>query len=51
MYPAYMQESIRRVEATRERRLKETLPRLTEEEKSPLLQKHHPDFIKKSIIK
>ncbi|NQT47649.1 MAG: FAD-binding protein [Chloroflexi bacterium] len=45
MYPAYMQGSIRKVEATRERRLKETLPRLSEEEKSPLLQANHPDYI------
>jgi len=49
MYPAYMEESIRRVEATRERRLKETFPRFTDEEKTPLLQKYHPDFIKKSM--
>ncbi len=49
MYPAYMQESIRKVEATREGRLKETLPRLTEEEKTPLLQKYHPDFIEESM--
>ncbi|MCD6300151.1 MAG: FAD-binding protein [Dehalococcoidales bacterium] len=45
MYPAYMEESIRKVEATRERRLKESLPRFTEEEKTPLLHKYHPDFI------
>jgi len=51
MYPAYMQESIRKVEATREGRLKETLPRLTEEEKTPLLQKYHPDFIEASMRK
>jgi len=49
MYTAYMKESIRKVEATRERRLKETFPRITEEEKTSLLQKFHPDFIKESM--
>ena len=49
MYPAYMEESIRKVEATRERRLKETLPRLTEEQKTPLLQKFHPDYVAGSM--
>ena len=33
MYPAYMEESIRKLEATMERRLKETFPRIAEEEK------------------
>lgn len=49
MYPAYMEESIRKVEATRGRRLKETFPRLTDEEKTPLLQKFHPDFIEEGM--
>jgi len=49
MYPAYMEESIRKVEATRERRLKETLPRLTDEQKTPLLQKFHPDYVAGSM--
>ncbi|MFC1977962.1 FAD-binding protein [Chloroflexota bacterium] len=49
MYPAYMEESVRKAEATRERRLKETFPRLTDEEKTPLLEKYHPDFIKESM--
>ena len=49
MYTAYMKESIRKVEATRQRRLKETFPRLTEAEKTSLLQKFHPDFIKKGM--
>ncbi len=44
-----MEESIRKVEATREKRLKETLPRFTDEEKTPLLQKHHPDFIEEGM--
>jgi succinate dehydrogenase / fumarate reductase flavoprotein subunit len=40
-----MEESIRKVEATRERRLKEAFPRITLEERMPLLQKYHPDYI------
>ncbi len=49
MYPAYMEESIRKVEATRQKRLKETIPRLSDEEKAPLLQKYHPDYIEESM--
>jgi len=49
MYPAYMEESIRKVEATRQKRLKEIIPRLSDEEKTPLLQKYHPDFIEESM--
>ncbi len=45
MYPAHMEESIRKVEATRDRRLKEVVPRLSSEEKTPLLRQHHPDYI------
>ncbi len=45
MYPAYMEESIRKVEASRGKRLKETLPRLRDEEKKPLLEANHPDYI------
>ena len=49
MYPAYMEESIRKVKATRQKRLKEIIPRLSDEEKTPLLKKHHPDFIEESL--
>jgi succinate dehydrogenase / fumarate reductase flavoprotein subunit len=49
MYPVDMQESITKVEATRERRLKETFRRLNSEEKTALLHKYHPDFIKESM--
>ena len=49
MYPAYMEESIRKVEATRERRLKETFPRITDEEKTVLLQRYHPDFVEEGM--
>ncbi len=45
MYPAYMEGSIRKVEATRKARLEVTLPRLTEKEKVPLLEKSHPDYV------
>ena len=45
MYPAHMEESIRKVEATRERRLKESLLRLGDEQKTPLLQRYHPDYV------
>ena len=44
-----MEESIRKVEATRERRLKETFPRLSDDEKTPLLQKYHPDYVAGSM--
>jgi len=44
-----MEESIRRVVASREKRLKETFRRLTNEEKTTLLEKYHPDFIKESM--
>lgn len=49
MYPPYMEESLRKVEATRERRLKETRPRLDDEAKTALLRKFHPDFIPGSM--
>ncbi len=51
MYPAYMEESIRKVVATREARLKEVLPRLKDAEKTPLLQKYHPDYVAGSMRK
>jgi len=49
MYPAHMEESIRKVAASRERRLKETFPRLNEQQRTTLLQKYHPDFKKESM--
>jgi succinate dehydrogenase / fumarate reductase flavoprotein subunit len=48
-YPAYMEGSIKKVEATREKRLKETFARLTDEQKNPLLEEFHPDFIKEAM--
>lgn len=44
-YPAYMEESIRKVEATRERRLKEEIRRIPVGEREPILKAFHPDFI------
>jgi succinate dehydrogenase/fumarate reductase flavoprotein subunit len=40
-----MQESVRKVEASREARLKETLPRISVDAKTPLLQRFHPDYV------
>jgi len=40
-----MEESIAKVEATREKRLKEAFPRITLEEKTPLLRAFHPDYV------
>jgi len=48
-YPAYMEESIRKVEGTRERRLKEELPRIPVGNRMPVLQEFHPDFVKTSM--
>ena len=42
-YPPEMRESIRQVEATRARRLRETFPLMEAEEKQRLLERYHPD--------
>jgi len=44
-----MEESIRKVEGTRERRLKEELPRIPVGNRMPVLQEFHPDFVKTSM--
>jgi len=44
-----MEESIRKVAASRGKRLKETFPRFSDEEKTVLLEKYHPDFIRESM--
>jgi succinate dehydrogenase/fumarate reductase flavoprotein subunit len=49
MYPGFLEESIHLLEDTRVRRLIESVPRLTEEEKSDLLQEYHPDYIASSM--
>lgn len=43
-YPSELQESIRRLEATREYRLQQEIPRLSPEDKTRLLEQCHPDF-------
>ena len=43
-YPPEMQESIRNVEATRVRRLKETFPAMSMEEREAILEAFHPDY-------
>ncbi|MFC2035251.1 FAD-binding protein [Chloroflexota bacterium] len=48
-YPAYMEESIRKVEATRENRLKEEIPRIPVGDRLPVLTEFHPDFIESGM--
>lgn len=43
-YPGYMRESIEAVEKTREKRLKETFPLMSLEEREEILKKFHPDY-------
>jgi succinate dehydrogenase / fumarate reductase flavoprotein subunit len=43
-YPPEMQESIRMVESTRTRRLRETFPAMTLEERAQILDGFHPDY-------
>ncbi|HID62843.1 MAG TPA: FAD-binding protein, partial [Anaerolineae bacterium] len=43
-YTPEMRESIKKVEATRPRRLQETFPLMTPEEKQEVLEKFHPDY-------
>ncbi len=48
-YPEEMQESIRRVEATRMRRIGETFPSMSMEERDEVLNKFHPDYIEEKM--
>ncbi len=48
-YPAEMRESIERVEATRTRRLDETHPRMSMEERERVLDAFHPDYIEEKM--
>lgn len=48
-YPISMQESINRVESSRPGRLKETMPRISLEEKQKLLEGFHPDYLGESF--
>src|SRR3990172_2136363 len=43
-YPAEMQRSIDKTNASRKQRIKESFPRLTPDEKSALLKAYHPDY-------
>ena len=43
-YPESMQESIRKLEATRFSRVREEIPMLSLKERQELLQRYHPDF-------
>jgi aspartate oxidase len=45
-YPAEMQGSIKKVEASRSRRKEKSFPRLDTAEKTALLKSYHPDFFK-----
>ncbi|MHA1245010.1 MAG: FAD-binding protein [Candidatus Heimdallarchaeota archaeon] len=45
-YPEYMRESIKKVEATREKRAKQVITECTPDEKDDVLNNFHPDFIK-----
>jgi succinate dehydrogenase / fumarate reductase flavoprotein subunit len=48
-YPAEMQESLKRVEATRMRRLDETHPRMSREESERVLNEFHPDYLREKM--
>jgi succinate dehydrogenase / fumarate reductase flavoprotein subunit len=48
-YPAEMRESIKAVEATRTRRLDETHPRMSMEEREHVLDAFHPDYIEEKM--
>jgi succinate dehydrogenase / fumarate reductase flavoprotein subunit len=45
-YPDYMRESIRKVEKTRDKRLKQTMDQCTPGEIDDVLNTYHPDYIK-----
>jgi len=49
MYPAEIEESMAKVEATRRKRLEEDFPRFTPEVKTQLLHAFHPDFVEKGM--
>ncbi|KAA0007405.1 MAG: FAD-binding protein [Thermoplasmata archaeon] len=46
MYPKEMEKSIRKVEETRQERLKKLPERMTAEEREEILKKYHPDYRK-----
>jgi succinate dehydrogenase/fumarate reductase flavoprotein subunit len=48
-YPAYMEESIHKVAATRPRRLEETFSRIPQAEREDLVNEFHPDYKKEYL--
>ncbi len=48
-YPAEMRESLAKVEASRPRRMTETFPKLSPEERDSLLHTFHPDYISEAF--
>jgi succinate dehydrogenase/fumarate reductase flavoprotein subunit len=48
-YPAGMRDSIRNVESTRKRRLSETHPSMSLEERDEVLNAYHPDYIEEKM--
>jgi succinate dehydrogenase/fumarate reductase flavoprotein subunit len=50
-YPTTIRESLTRVEATRNRRLGVTFPRMTPDERQDILNKHHPDYLSDAFKK
>lgn len=48
-YTLDMRESIRKVEATRQRRLKETHPRMPSQEQEEILKRFHPDYLEEGM--
>lgn len=51
MHPESMQESLKRLERTREARMKQEIPLLGAEAKKELLRAFHPDYIEESMRK
>ena len=49
MYPTELQETIGKVEAGRQERLKVTFQRISLEEKNRLLKSYHPDYVKEAM--
>ena len=45
-YPTYMEESIRKLEATRGKRMKEEIPLINTGERETIVHKYHPDYEK-----
>lgn len=48
-YPTQIRESMTKVEVTRQRRLTETHPRLSAQERETILKKFHPDYIEEAF--